>query len=364
MTVQDVIHHLEMLAPPAYSENFDNVGLLVGNRHATVTGILLTLDTLEEVVEEAAVKKCNFIVSFHPIIFSGLKKITGATYVERAVIKAIRHEIAVYAVHTALDNAFEGVNARLCDVLGLVNRRVLIPQKETIKKLTTYIPLKDADRVRNALFAAGAGTIGNYDHCSFNVTGIGTFRGNEKTNPVIGERGKYQHEPEMQLNVTYPKHREAPILQALFKNHPYEEVAYEIITLENPNQHIGMGMVGELENPMGELDFLKQVKERLQTPCIRHSALRGKTITRVAVLGGSGAFAISHAKNCGADVFITSDIKYHDFFQAEEKLVIADVGHYESEQFTKNLLFDFLREKFTNFAIVLSECITNPVKYL
>ena len=364
MIIKDVIAHLEEFAPTAYAEDFDNTGLLVGDPDTTVTGILITLDTLEAVVDEAIEKHCNLIVSFHPIIFSGLKKITGRNYVERVVIKAIRHQIAIYAIHTALDNAFEGVNARICEVLGLQHREILIPQQGTVKKLTTYVPENDAHHLKKMLFNAGAGTIGNYDHCSFSTEGTGTFRGNEYANPVIGERGKIQLEPETQLHITYPKHKAQHILNALFTHHPYEEVAYEIHTLENPNQHIGMGMTGTLEIAMDEIDFLYFVKERMRVSCIRHSRFLQKKVQKVAVLGGSGAFAIPDAKRSGADVFITSDVKYHQFFQAENSIVIADIGHYETEQFTKNLLFDYLTKKIPNFAVVLSECNTNPIKYL
>ena len=364
MTVKEVIHHLEAFAPTAYAEDFDNVGLLVGNYSTGVSGILIALDTLETVVDEAIEKGCNLIVSFHPIIFSGLKKLTGTNYVERVIIKAIEHRIAIYAIHTALDNAFEGVNAKICEVLGLQNRKILIPQKGTIKKLITYVPEKNAADLRNMLFNAGAGNIGNYDHCSFNTKGTGTFKGNENASPVIGERGKTHYENEIQLHITYPKHKERAVLKALFEHHPYEEVAYEIVTLENSNQHIGMGMVGELEHSMSETDFLHHVKSTMNVSCIRHSALLKKDIKTVAVLGGSGAFAIAHARNSGADIFITSDVKYHQFFQAEQGIVIADIGHYETEQFTKALLFDYLTKKIPNFAIVLSVCNTNPIKYL
>ncbi len=363
MIVQDVINYIEELAPLPYAEDFDNVGLLVGNKKAKVTGILVTLDTLENVVDEAIAKKCNLIVSFHPIIFSGLKKITGSNYVERVVIKAIQNNIAIYAIHTALDNSFLGVNAKICEVLKLKKTSVLIPQKNTIKKLITFAPKESAEKVRQALFNAGAGNIGNYDNCSFNVDGIGTFKGNENSNPTIGERGKLQLEPETQIGVTFKKHLESKILSALFKAHPYEEVAYEITTLENNNQHIGMGMIGEFSEPISETDFLNKLKKAFNVKSIRHTTLLNKPIKKVAVLGGSGAFAISHAKRVNADAYVTADIKYHQFFEAENKLLLVDVGHYETEQFTKNLLVEYLTKKIPNFAIILSQSNTNPVNY-
>ncbi|MFG6686375.1 Nif3-like dinuclear metal center hexameric protein [Mariniflexile sp. HNIBRBA6329] len=363
MIVQDVINHLEELAPLAYAEDFDNVGLLVGDKNAKVTGILVTLDTLEAVVDEAIAEKCNLIVSFHPIIFKGLKKLTGKNYAERVVMKAIKHDIAIYSIHTALDNAVQGVNDIICNTLGLINKRILIPQSETIKKLTTYVPKNEAEQLRTALFNAGAGTIGNYSNCSFNVEGYGTFNGNDTSNPTKGEKGVTHTEAETKITITYPKHLESQILQTLFKSHSYEEVAYEVTTLENKNQNIGIGMVGELEESMTELNFLAFLKQKMNTKCVRHSTLLNKNIKKIAVLGGSGSFAIEAAKATGADAFITADLKYHDFFTAENSILLADVGHYESEQNTKNGLVAYLTKKITNFAIILSKTNTNPVKY-
>ncbi|GGG41594.1 Nif3-like dinuclear metal center hexameric protein [Bizionia arctica] len=363
MIVQDVINHIEALSPLAYAEDFDNVGLLVGDKNNNLTGVLVTLDTLEAVIDEAIESNCNLIVSFHPIIFQGLKKLTGKTYVERVVMKALKHDIAIYAMHTALDNSILGVNNMICEKLGLKNRNILIPQASTIKKLITYAPKNEAEHLRNALFEVGAGNIGNYDHCSFNTDGIGTYKGNENSNPTIGKKGIIHQEAEIQISVTFPKHLESQILKTLFKTHSYEEVAYEVTTLENKNQNIGMGMIGELEHEMTEKDFLIFLKTNMKTEAIRHSKFRNKPIKKVAVLGGSGSFAIGAAKASEADIFITADLKYHDFFTAENQIVLADIGHYESEQFTKNLLVAYLMKKITNFAIVLSKTNTNPVKY-
>lgn len=364
MQIKEVIQHLEDMAPTSYAEDFDNVGLLVGDPNTTLTGILVTLDTLEIIVDEAIENNCNLIVSFHPIVFKGLKKFNGNNYVERVVMKAIKHDIAIFAIHTALDNALHGVNDMICEQLGLINRKILIPQNGNIKKLTTFAPVAEAEALRTKLFEAGAGTIGNYDNCSFSTEGIGTFKASEKANPSIGEIGKTHHEKETQIQVTFPKHKEKNILRALFENHSYEEVAYEVITLENNNQHIGMGMIGELQEPINELDFLKHLKKVFKTGCVRHSKLLGKPIKKVAVLGGSGSFAIKNAQRAGADIFITSDLKYHQFYEAEKKLVIADIGHYESEQYTKNLIVTYLRKKISNFAIILSDKNTNPIQYL
>jgi dinuclear metal center YbgI/SA1388 family protein len=364
MIVQDVINHLHDLAPLAYAEDFDNVGLLVGNKNQDVTGILVTLDTLEDVIDEAIESKCNLIVSFHPIIFRGLKKLTGKTYVERVVLKAIENKIAIFAIHTALDNAYQGVNSIICDRLELKNKRILIPQSDTIKKLQTYVPQAHAQKLRQALFNAGAGNIGNYESCSFNFEGKGTFKGNEDSNPAFGDKGQLHTEHETAISVTFKKHIESKVLNTLFETHPYEEVAYEISTLDNTNQHIGMGMVGELNSPLDPLACLDYIKDKMNTQCIRHSKVLKKPIKRIAVLGGSGSFAISAAKAAGADLFVTADLKYHDFFSAEHDIILADIGHYESEQFTKTFLVDYLSKKITNFAIILSKTNTNPIKYL
>jgi len=363
MQIKNVIQHMEELAPLAYAESYDNVGLLVGDKNTILTGILITHDTLEEVIDEAIAKKCNLIVSFHPIVFSGIKKFNGQDYVNRVIVKAIKNDVAIYATHTALDNVQDGVNSTICDRLNLINRNTLIPKSNFIQKLTTYVPHLNADKLREALFIAGAGNIGNYDKCSFNTLGKGTYRGNENSNPQVGTKGEFHIENETQINVTFEKHLESKILKALFTNHPYEEVAYEITKLTNVHQNIGLGMIGELATPMNEDTFLTFLKKEMNTSCVRHSNLLGKKIQKIAVLGGSGSSAIKNAKASGADVYITSDLKYHDFYQAENGILLCDIGHYESEQYTKTLLYEFLSKKIPNFAIVLSGINTNPVNY-
>ncbi|WP_347052817.1 Nif3-like dinuclear metal center hexameric protein [Flavobacterium olei] len=364
MKIKNIISVLEEMAPLAYAEDFDNVGLLVGDSETKSTGVLVCHDALENVIEEAISKNCNLIVCFHPILFSGIKKITGKNYVERAILKAIKNDIAIYAVHTALDNHSRGVNKIFCDALGLKNTKVLIPKQNFIQKLVTYTVPENALKVRQALFDAGAGTIGNYDECSFNSSGIGTYKGNENSDPVIGKRHELSETNEIRIEVTFEKHLQSKILKALFANHVYEEVAYEIYSLENSHQNIGLGMVGELENEMDEKDFLHFVKDKMLAEGIRHSEFLNKKIKKVAVLGGSGSFAIKNAIMAGADAFLTADLKYHQFYEAENKLLLADIGHFESERYTKNYIVDYLRKKILNFAIILSEENTNPVKYL
>lgn len=371
MKIKQILDILEEMAPLAYAEDFDNVGLLVGNQDHEIKGVLVCHDALENVIDEAVAKHCNLVVCFHPILFSGLKKITGKNYVERSILKAIKNDIAIYAVHTALDNHKNGVNKIFCNALGLTKTKVLIPKSNFIQKLITYTVPENVEQVRNALFDAGAGKIGNYEDCSFNSQGIGTYMGNEDSNPEIGERFEFVEAPEIKIEVTFEKHLQSKILKALFSNHVYEEVAYEIYDLQNTHQNVGLGMVGELENPMSETDFMAFVKDAMHCGGIRHSAFLGKMVRKVAVLGGSGSFAIKNAIQAGADVLLTADLKYHNFYEAENQIILADIGHFESERYTKNYIVDFLKEKITNFApnlskdrIVLSEENTNPVKYL
>ncbi len=362
MQLSEITKHLEQLAPLAYAEDFDNVGLLTSHTN-NITGILVCHDALEEVIDEAITKKCNLVVCFHPILFSGLKKITGKNYVERAIIKAIKNDIAIYSVHTALDNHQNGVNKIFCDALGLTNTKVLIPKQNFIQKLVTYTQPDNAEKLRNALFDAGAGNIGNYENCSFNSQGIGTYMGNENSNPEYGDRFEFVESKEIKIEVTFEKYLQKNILKALFSNHVYEEVAYEIYQTENEHQNIGLGMIGELKKPMKPSDFLQFVKDKMECGGIRHSQFLSTEIKKVAVLGGSGSFAIKNAISAGADAFLTADLKYHQFYEAENKLLLADIGHFESERYTKNYIVDFLKEKITNFAIILSELNTNPVKY-
>ncbi len=364
MKIKQILTILEEMAPLAYAEDFDNVGLLVGDQENEATGVFVCHDALESVIEEAITKKCNLVVCFHPILFSGIKKITGKNYVERSILKAIKNDIAIYAIHTALDNHKNGVNKIFCDALGLKKTKVLVPKQNFIQKLVTYTIPENVEQVRNALFDAGAGKIGNYEDCSFNSQGIGTYMGNENSNPEIGERFEFVEAPEIKIEVTFEKHLQNKILKTLFAKHVYEEVAYEIYDLQNAHQNIGLGMIGELENPMSETEFLTFVKNKMQCGGIRHSALLGKSVSKVAVLGGSGSFAIKNAIQAGATMFLTADLKYHNFYEAENQIVLADIGHFESERYTKNYIVDFLKEKITNFAIVLSEENTNPVKYL
>ena len=364
MLVKDIIQALEAFAPVAYQESYDNSGLQIGDTGMEVTGVLVTLDVTEAILQEAVERICNMIVAHHPLLFSGLKRISGKSYTERIVAIAIKKDIAIYASHTNLDNMRGGVNAKIAARLGIENTAVLNMRMDTLRKLYTFAPQESADKVRNALFAAGAGDIGKYRECSFNMNGTGTFKPDQDANPAIGEAGgPREWVDEVKIEVLVQKHKEVQVMKALFESHPYEEIAYEFITLQNPNQEIGAGLIGTLKEPMKEQAFLSHLKAQMKTDCIRHTQLLGKPIERVAVCGGSGSFLLKEAIAAKADVFITGDFKYHQFFDADNQLVIADIGHYESEQYTTELLGDILKKKYPNFAILLSNLSTNPVKY-
>ena len=363
MKIKEFINEFEQIIPVRQAEDFDNVGLLCGNPDREITGILIAHDALENVIDEAIEKKMNFVFCFHPIIFSGLKSITGKNYVEKAVLKALENKIAIYAIHTAFDNDYFGVNYKICEVLGLKNQQVLMPKKNQLKKLEVYVPTDSAEILRNALFVAGAGNIGFYDECSFTIQGDGTFRPLEGSNPVTGTHNERENANEVLINVIFEDYKTNQILFAMKENHPYEEVAYQLITLENDNQYTGLGRYGNLEQEMDELDFLTFIKQKFNIDIIRHSSLNNKKIRTIGVLGGSGASGIKAARSAKCDVYITGDVKYHDFFFAEGKMLICDIGHFESEQFVVQQLFEILSEKFTTFAIAKTTQKTNPVNY-
>jgi dinuclear metal center YbgI/SA1388 family protein len=362
--IKDVTRYLEDWAPLSYQESYDNAGLLTGDSTAAVTGILVTLDCTESVVDEAIRLGCNCIVAHHPILFKGLKKLTGANYVERTIIKAIKNDVAIYAIHTNLDNVHTGVNKKICEKIGLIKTQVLVPKTDTLSKLLTFIPRENTSEVTAALHAAGAGQIGNYRNCSFQVQGVGTFMPMEGTNPHIGEQHKQTYVDETRVEVVFPSYLKKTILEALRKAHPYEEVAYYILPLLNDNQEIGSGMIGELEDAMEPLEFLRSLKDKMNLNIVRYTMLPSKKVRKIAVCGGSGSFLLPKAIQSGADFFITADFKYHEFFDADGKITIADIGHYESEVFTKELLVDVLMKKFHTFAINFSKTATNPISYI
>lgn len=362
--IKDVTDYLETLAPPNYQESYDNSGLLTGELSWAVKGILVTLDCIEEVVDEAIRSGCNLIVAHHPIVFKGLKRLTGSNYVERVIIKAIRNSIAIYAIHTNLDNVHTGVNKNICERIGLRNLKVLSPKKDTLSKLVTFIPKEDSSKVLSALYDAGAGQIGTYKNCSFTSEGTGTFMPGESAKPHVGHALVQEYVNEVRAELIFPSYLERRIISALKNIHPYEEVAYYISSLNNENQEVGSGMVGELTKAMEPLAFLRGLKDSMNLEVIRHTKVLDTPISKVAVCGGSGSFLLNKAVQSGAQIFITADFKYHEFFDADGKIIIADIGHFESEAFTKDLLVDVLIKKFPTFAIIFSKTVTNPISYL
>lgn len=363
MNIGDITTYLETIAPIHLQEHYDNAGLITGDTTWTCNGVLCCLDATETVVDEAIEKKCNLIIAHHPIIFSGLKKITGRNYVGRTIIKAIKNDIAIYAIHTNLDNTITGVNNMIAQKLGLQNIHILSGKANQLKKLFFYIPAEHADKVMNALFEAGGGAIGNYSECSFRIKGVGTFMPNDQAKPFIGEKGHRHESAELKIEMLFPAWLENKMLAALRANHPYEEVAYEIISLDNAHQQIGAGITGEPPEALDETSFLQYIKNAFGLKFLKHTALLNKKVKKVAACGGAGSFLIKDAILSGSDAYITSDIKYHDFFDADGKILLVDIGHYESEQFTIDLLQIVLKQKFPNFAVLKTSVNSNPVHY-
>ncbi len=361
--IKDITALLEQLAPLPLQESYDNAGLQTGNLQDEVTGVLVTLDCTLAVVEEAIANNCNVIVAHHPVIFKPLKQLTGRDGVEQIIIKAIRNNIAIYTSHTNLDSVLTGVNAKICEKLGLTNAKILAPKAGSLLKLVTFAPSENTAAVLQALHAAGAGQIGDYKNCSFRVQGTGSFMPTAGTNPHIGTTNIQEDVVEDRLEVLFPDYLKAAVLNALRAAHPYEEVAYDIYRLENSNQDVGAGMIGLLPEPMPLADFIPYLKERMQLQLVKHTALPDKAIQKVAVCGGTGSFLIKEALRQGADIFITADLKYHEYFTPEGRMVLADIGHYESEVFTKEIFYDIIMKKFSNFAVLKSKVNTNPVRY-
>lgn len=364
MVAKDIINFLESWAPISLQESYDNSGLLIGEKSQEITQALIALDVTESVIDEAIETKSNLIIAHHPFIFKGIKKIGNTHWIDRCIRKSIKHDIAIYAIHTNLDNVHTGVNKKIAEKLELKNLSILQPKKETLSKLTVFVPKEQGQSVLDAMFKAGAGNIGNYDHCSFQLEGTGTFRGNENSNPTIGKQGKEETVQETRLEVLVPSYRLNNVIASMKDAHPYEEVAHYINPLTNINQEVGAGMIGEMADDMTAKDFLIFLKEKMNLKMIRHTNLVNEKVKKVAVCGGSGSFLLDKAIAKKADIFITADFKYHDFFEANNEIIIADIGHYESEVFTKELILDALTKNFTKFAFRLSKVDTNPIKYL
>ncbi len=363
MTVSNVISSLESIAPLSLQESYDNSGLLVGNAGLVCTGVLLCLDVTEEVVKEARDNKCNLIIAHHPVIFSGIKKLTGKNDAQRAIMLAIKEDIAIYACHTNMDNVFSGVNHYFALKLGIANCRILSPKRQLLRKLMVFVPKDSLNTLENALFSAGAGNISKYSECSFTTEGTGSFKPNEGADPTVGSIGQRHTGKEQKLEVIYPIWSEQSVLKAMWSNHPYEEVAYDIISLENELLNTGSGLIGELPEEIDEVSFLSHLTSKFDLKVVKHTRLLGKKIKKIAICGGAGGFLMAEAGRQGADIFITSDLKYHDYFECPGNMILADIGHFESEQATIELFYDVLRQKFPTFALLKTGVNTNPVCY-
>jgi dinuclear metal center YbgI/SA1388 family protein len=363
MKIKQIIKELENFAPLALQESYDNAGLAVGDAEMEVNAALLCLDVTPGVLEEAKNKGAGLVISHHPVIFGKLGKLTGSTYTEKIVIQAIKNEIALYSAHTNFDRVTGGVNSRIADKIGIRDCEIISPADGVLKKLVVFVPRDHAQQVRQAIFDAGAGHIGEYDQCSFNLEGEGSFRGSEKSDPFTGKPGILHFEKEIRVETIFPGFLESGIIDKMIGAHPYEEVAYDIYPLDNKYDRAGMGIIGELNEPVEEQEFLKMLKEIFQARCIRHTRLSGKKISRVAVCGGSCGFLVGMARKQGADIFVSGEIKYHDFFQPDQNMMLAEVGHFESEQFTLEIFHELLTKKFPNFAVHFSDQTTNPIQY-
>jgi len=364
MRLKDIAKFLEEFAPLKLQESYDNSGLLIGSHDLEINKAIITLDVTDDVLNEAITKKCELVIAHHPLIFKGLKSLTGKNYVEKLVVKAIKNDIAIYAIHTNLDNIKNGVNGKLAEMLGLINTRILVAERNDLKKLVTFCPHDHSEKVRTAMFNAGAGQIGNYNCCSYNLEGEGTFRAMEGTKPYVGKVGEIHFEKETRIETIVPDYKLGKVIKAMLDAHPYEEVAYDVYPLDNANPTTGAGMIGELPKETDAGEFLLNVKEILNSKVLKFNSTIERKIKKVAFCGGSGSFLIDSAFHSGADLFITGDVKYHDFFDHQEKMIIVDAGHYETEQFTKELLYAILKEKFPSFALLISSTDTNPVNVL
>jgi len=364
MKLSELCNYLDTAIPLSFQESYDNSGLQVGFPENDVTSALLTIDITEEVITEAVKKGCNLVISHHPLIFNGIKKITGQSLTERVLVSAIKEDIAVYSAHTNLDAASFGVSRKMAQKINLKKVKVLVPLKNRLLKLVTFIPESHLDKVRAAIFEAGAGVIGNYDQCGFTVEGKGSFRGGKDSNPFAGVKGKLHFENEIRLETILYSHLKANVIKALLGAHPYEEVAFDLYALDNENIDEGLGCMGEFDQPMSETDFLSLISSAFDAGGLRYSKLTGRPVKKVALCGGSGASLIGNALGSGADAFVTADIKYHNYFDADNKILLMDTGHFESEKFTTEIIYDLIIKKFPKFAVRFSETNTNPINYL
>ena len=363
MTVGDLCGWLEQRAPLRFQEDYDNSGLLVGQRSWTVTGVLCCLDADEAVVHEAVARGCNVVLSHHPIVFKGLKRLTGATAVERTVALALKHNVALYAGHTNWDSIQGGVSFSLAQRLGLVAPRIMMPRGGELLNLVVYVPAEHASPVAEAAFGAGAGRIGAYDECHFSGSGTGTFRPLDGAQPFVGQIGVREVADEHRLEFVLPKHRKSAVQQAVWAAHPYEEVAHSWISLDNSWSEVGYGAVGNLPEPIRLGDFLAVCAAQLGAESVRYSTSSlDRIVQRIAVCGGSGAEFAGAAAAAGADAYVTGDLKYHGFQDPPGGLVLVDVGHGESERPFIDDWAELIRSEFVTFAVLISETDNRPVR--
>lgn len=363
MKLAELTKKLDTIFTTQQAEDFDNVGLICGNPLREVRRILVCHDALETVIDEAIEKDCQLVIAFHPIIFKGMKRISGRNYVEKSVLKALENKIGIYAVHTALDNDYFGVNDGICSALGLEKTSILLPKKDHLHQVQFFVPKSSTQAVKEAVFKAGAGTIGLYDECSFSVQGTGSFRPLEGADPHIGNTNERTHVAEDMVTVICENYKTQGVIKALKSVHPYEEVAFQVIRLENEHPLVGLGKYGDLPEALSFEDFLEKIKKVFRLKMIRHSHFSRSTIRRIGVLGGSGSSGIQAAMDRGCDAYLTSDLKYHDFFIPEGNMLLCDLGHFESEQFVVSQIITRLSEKIPNFVVLKSEVNTNPINY-
>lgn len=363
MQVRDLTSVIENYAPLSLQESYDNAGLICGSLDNEVSSVLLCTDVTEAVIDEAIAGNFNLIISHHPLSIQPLKNLLPDNWIKRCLIRAIKNDLNIYAAHTNMDAVPKGVSGKIADKLELTKREIL-KKEGKLYSLTFYTPLREAEKVRQAVLDTGAGHIGNYSHCSFNSTGTGTFLSGKDSHPFCGEPSSLHHEEEIKTEITVPDYLLASAVKRLKEVHPYEEPVWNSVCIDNTNPLTGFGIIGELEQAVDTREFLERIKTIFHCGMIRHTALCKPQVKRIAVCGGSGAFLIRQAISAGADLYITGDIKYHDFFNTENRLILADIGHYESEQYTKEIFYELVTKKISKFAVQFSKVNTNPINYL
>jgi len=368
MRVRDIQQILESWAPKEIAWERDNIGLQAGDPAAVVRGILVALDVTEEVIAEAVRRKANLLVSHHPLLFRPLSAVTMQSARGRCIRALMQSGINLYSAHTNLDFTRGGTSFALAQALGLTDVEFLRMPYEVQRKVVTFVPPAEAERVARAMADAGAGIIGNYDSCSFAGPGTGTFRGNERSRPAIGKRGVLEHASETRLEMMVPRWRLGDVIGAMHRAHPYEEVAYDVYPLENRSREHGMGIIGNARRPVTLRVFLNDLKRRLGVPALRCTGDMRRTVRRVAACGGSGTELMDEAARRGADVFVTADVRYHSFHDVEASMALVDAGHFETELPVVRAVVEHLRAacraRHATVPIHAARTSTNPIVYV